>query len=87
MVDGDDVKIVHLVRQAVELGVDIIKADPTDEVDVYHRVIEAGGGIPVLLPVGCCLWKNAGKSAIGSDTENFLPEKRSASIRFCGRVL
>ncbi len=52
MVDGDDVKIVHLVRQAVELGADIIKADPTDEVDVYHRVIEAAGDIPVLVRGG-----------------------------------
>src|SRR3984885_7980840 len=30
MVDGDPEKIVPLVRQAVELGADIIKADPTD---------------------------------------------------------
>ena len=52
MVDGDDVKIVHLVRQAVELGADIIKADPTDDVGVYHRVIEAAGGVPVLVRGG-----------------------------------
>ena len=30
-VNGDIEKIVPLVRQAVELGADIIKADPTDE--------------------------------------------------------
>jgi DhnA family fructose-bisphosphate aldolase class Ia len=30
MVDGDMNKIMLLVRQAVELGADVIKADPTD---------------------------------------------------------
>jgi DhnA family fructose-bisphosphate aldolase class Ia len=47
-VDGDAEKIVPLVRQAAELGADIIKADPTDDLDDYHRVIEAAGGRPVL---------------------------------------
>ncbi len=31
MVDGDTAKIVTLVRQAAELGADLIKADPTDD--------------------------------------------------------
>jgi len=48
MVDGDLEKIMHLVRQAVELGADVIKADPTDDVSQYHKVIEAASGIPVL---------------------------------------
>jgi len=48
MVDGDPEKIVPLVRQAVELGADVIKADPTDDVHDYARVIEAAGGRPVL---------------------------------------
>lgn len=48
MVDGDPEKIVALVRQAVELGADVIKADPTDDLGDYHRVIEAAGGRPVL---------------------------------------
>ncbi|MGC6467026.1 MAG: class I fructose-bisphosphate aldolase [Akkermansiaceae bacterium] len=52
MVDGDLVKISHLVRQAVELGADIIKADPTDDVSLYHKVIETAGGIPVLVRGG-----------------------------------
>ncbi len=52
MVDGDETKIVHLVRQAVELGADVIKADPTEDVARYHRVIEAAGGIPVLVRGG-----------------------------------
>ena len=52
MVDGDEVKISHLVRQAVELGADIIKADPTDDPSVYHKVVEIAGGVPVLVRGG-----------------------------------
>jgi len=52
MVDGDEVKITHLVRQAVELGADVIKADPTDDVSIYGKVIETAGGIPVLVRGG-----------------------------------
>ena len=52
MVDGDPHKILPLVRQAVELGADIIKADPTDDVSVYHRVVEIAGDIPVLVRGG-----------------------------------
>lgn len=52
MVDGDLQKIVPLVRQAVEWGADIIKADPTDEIRAYHKVIETAGRIPVLVRGG-----------------------------------
>ena len=52
MVNGDLTEISHLVRQAVELGADIIKADPTDDVSLYHKVIETAGGIPVLVRGG-----------------------------------
>ena len=52
MVDGDSQKIIPLVRQAVELGADIIKADPTDDILLYHRVIEIAGSIPVLVRGG-----------------------------------
>jgi fructose-bisphosphate aldolase, class I len=52
MVDGDVQKILPLVRQAVELGADIIKADPTDDVGVYHQVVEISGRIPVLVRGG-----------------------------------
>ncbi len=52
MVDGDEKKIIPLVRQAVEFGADIIKADPTDDVSIYHRVIETAGDIPVLVRGG-----------------------------------
>ena len=52
MVDGDLEKITHLVRQAVELGADVIKADPTDDVSQYHKVVETASGIPVLVRGG-----------------------------------
>lgn len=52
MVDGDEQKIVPLVRQAAELGADVIKADPTDDVSRYHRVVEAASGVPVLVRGG-----------------------------------
>jgi DhnA family fructose-bisphosphate aldolase class Ia len=52
MVDGDESKIIPLVRQAVELGADIIKADPTDDARDYHRVIETAGRVPVLVRGG-----------------------------------
>jgi fructose-bisphosphate aldolase, class I len=51
-VDGDPEKIVPLVRQAVELGADVIKADPTDDLADYPRVIEAAGRVPVLVRGG-----------------------------------
>ena len=52
MVDGDTEKIVTLVRQAKELGADLIKADPTDDILDYHRVIEVAGDVPVLVRGG-----------------------------------
>lgn len=52
MVDGDISKIMPLVRQAVEMGADIIKADPSENVEEYHRVIEVASGIPVLVRGG-----------------------------------
>jgi class I fructose-bisphosphate aldolase len=51
MVDGDITKILPLVRQAVELGADVIKADPTDDPEEYHRVIQAAR-VPVLVRGG-----------------------------------
>lgn len=52
MVDGDLNKILPLVRQAVELGADIIKADPCDDILAYHQVIEVAAGCPVLVRGG-----------------------------------
>lgn len=52
MVNGDLDLVRTLVRQAVELGADVIKADPTDDISQYHKVIEAASGIPVLVRGG-----------------------------------
>lgn len=52
MVNGDPERIIPLVRQAVELGADIIKADPTDDISQYHRVVETCGGTPILVRGG-----------------------------------
>jgi class I fructose-bisphosphate aldolase len=52
MVDGDISRILPLVRQAVELGADVIKADPCDDVSEYHRVIEIAQSVPVLVRGG-----------------------------------
>ena len=52
LVDGDLDKILPLVRQAAELGADVIKADPCDDVQEYHRVVEIANGLPVLVRGG-----------------------------------
>jgi fructose-bisphosphate aldolase, class I len=51
-VDGDRDTIVTLVRQAVELGADVIKADPTDDLDDYARVLAVAGDVPLLVRGG-----------------------------------
>ncbi|MFM8352994.1 MAG: class I fructose-bisphosphate aldolase [Actinomycetales bacterium] len=51
-VNGDVSRIVPLVRQAVELGADIIKADPTDNPDDYVDVVRTATGVPVLVRGG-----------------------------------
>ena len=75
MVDGDPLKILPLVRQAVELGADIIKADPTDDVSVYHKVIEIAGTIPVLVRGG----GKAPDKEILERTEALIVKERRAS--------
>jgi fructose-bisphosphate aldolase, class I len=50
--DGALEKVVPLVRQAVELGADVIKADPTDDPKDYVHVIKTAGDIPVLVRGG-----------------------------------
>lgn len=50
-VDGDAEKIVTLTRLASEMGADIIKADPTDDPEEFHRVVEAAR-VPVLVRGG-----------------------------------
>ncbi|QPI29873.1 aldolase (plasmid) [Sinorhizobium meliloti] len=51
MVDGDADKIVTLTRLAREMGADIVKADPTNDVDKFYRVVEAAR-CPVLVRGG-----------------------------------
>jgi fructose-bisphosphate aldolase, class I len=46
-IDGDARRLTGLVRQAVELGADIVKADPTSNPDEYVEVVRAAG-VPVL---------------------------------------
>ena len=50
-VDGTKELIVPLVRQARELGADVIKADPTANPEDYHEVIDAAR-CPVLVRGG-----------------------------------
>ena len=50
-VDGDADRIVALVRQATELGADLVKADPTDDLSKYRRVVTAAR-VPVLVRGG-----------------------------------
>jgi class I fructose-bisphosphate aldolase len=50
-VDGNVERIVALARQAAELGADVVKADPTDDLDDYHRVVTAAR-VPVLVRGG-----------------------------------
>lgn len=50
-VDGGVERILPLVRQAVELGADVVKADPTDDLATYHRVVEVAR-VPVLVRGG-----------------------------------
>jgi fructose-bisphosphate aldolase, class I len=52
LVDGNIEKIMGLVRQAVELGADIVKADPCTDITEYHRVVEVAGDVPILVRGG-----------------------------------
>ena len=52
MVDGELTRIIPLVRQAVELGADVIKADPCDDISEYHQVVKVTGGVPILVRGG-----------------------------------
>ena len=51
LVDGDTEKVTTLVRLAREMGADIIKADPTDNPDDFHHVVQAAR-CPVLVRGG-----------------------------------
>jgi DhnA family fructose-bisphosphate aldolase class Ia len=41
-----------LVRQAVELGADVVKADPSENLDEYDVILESASGKPVLVRGG-----------------------------------
>lgn len=75
MVDGDVEKIVPLVRQATELGADVIKADPTDDVMLYHRVIEVAR-VPVLVRGG----GKASEQEILTRTRNLIDQGASGIV-------
>jgi DhnA family fructose-bisphosphate aldolase class Ia len=45
---GEIAQLVPLVRQAAELGADIVKCDPPTDAADFHRLVEAAGGRPVL---------------------------------------
>jgi DhnA family fructose-bisphosphate aldolase class Ia len=48
---GDPDRIAGLVRQAVELGADVIKADPTDDLADYRRIVTIAR-VPLLVRGG-----------------------------------
>ena len=50
-VDADPDRLVPLVRQAAELGADLIKCDATDDLDEFDRVVTAAR-VPVLVRGG-----------------------------------
>jgi DhnA family fructose-bisphosphate aldolase class Ia len=49
---GDVNKIAALVRQAVELGADLIKVDPTVPMTDFGQIVEIASGVPVLVRGG-----------------------------------
>ncbi len=51
-VNGDVATVTTLVRQAVELGADVIKADPTEDIEDYATVVQAALGHPLLVRGG-----------------------------------
>lgn len=76
MVDGDANKITALARQAVELGADIIKADPTTDANDYGMVVETCGDIPVLVRGG----GKASDEEILTRTENLIKQGVSGIV-------
>ncbi|BDI30190.1 aldolase [Capsulimonas corticalis] len=76
LVDGDIDKIMPLVRQAAELGADIIKADPCDDAREYHRVVEVASGVPVLVRGG----GKASEAEIFARTEELIRQGASGIV-------
>ena len=50
--DPDLSRSVALVRQAVELGADVVKADPSENLDEYEQILQSASGRPVLVRGG-----------------------------------
>ena len=69
-IDGALDLILPIVRQAVELGADIIKADSTDDASLYHHVVKIAGRIPVLASGG----GNAPDAEILARTERLIQQ-------------
>jgi DhnA family fructose-bisphosphate aldolase class Ia len=76
MVDGNLKKILPLVRQALELGADIIKGDPCDDLKEFHRVVEMAGQVPVLVRGG----GRASDMTILSRTEELIRQGASGIV-------
>ncbi|HZZ51142.1 MAG TPA: hypothetical protein VFE65_29970 [Pseudonocardia sp.] len=66
-VDSNPDTIALLVRQAVELGADIVKCEPTDPLEEFPRIVEAAGGRPLIV----------GGGVLGTDAEVL---ERSAAV-------
>ena len=63
--NGDTATVVTLVRQAVELGADVIKADPTDRLDDYPQVIAAAGDGPCsCAAAGACPTRSCSRARV-----------------------
>ena len=83
-VNGDIEKIIPIVRQAVELGADVIKADPCDDPSQYHEVIQTATGIPVLVRGGGrvdddeLLRAHAGRPGAGCSRNRLRPQHHPA---------
>jgi DhnA family fructose-bisphosphate aldolase class Ia len=66
---GDVEKLAPLVRQAIELGVDLVKVDPTDNPDDFGQVVQMAADKPVLVLGG------------GKTSEEVLLARTSALLR------
>ena len=81
-VDGTTSKVVSLVRQARELGADLIKADPTSDIEDYHQVVEAAGDVPVLVRGGGRVgpsWSRARAASSTDATSSSIPGRQHSS--------
>jgi len=85
MVDGDITKILPLVRQAVELGADVIKADPTDDPRGITRLFKRRA-YRCLFEVGAkpMIWKFL--SGPSKSLPRAQPESSTAGISFSTRT-